>query len=364
MQTITAIPPAEAKTLAGLFYQRCQTNPDKIAYTHYAQQQQNWHSYTWHESLTEVGKWQQLLQGFSLQKGDRIAIMLNNCPEWVFMEQAALALGLIVVPMYTNDRAENVAYILQDAEVKILLLEDKKQLAQLQEINSQLSQLAAICLIKPFIDQNPEQAHLPCKFISEELADKAEYHLEDLSPDALATIVYTSGTTGRPKGVMLSHKNILSNAWAAISAVPCRNDDRFLSFLPLSHMFERTAGHYIPMMSAAEVAYARSIELLGEDLQIIKPTILVTVPRIFERVHEKISLQLQQKSSFSRFLFKQTVAIGWGRFLRQQHRKAWFISLLFWPLLQKLVAQKVMAKRIKTDHRCGRAQLKWLPRHC
>ncbi|MCU7939663.1 MAG: AMP-binding protein [gamma proteobacterium symbiont of Bathyaustriella thionipta] len=143
---------------------------------------------------------------------------------------------------------------------------------------------------------------------------------------------------------MLSHRNILYDTWASISAVPCRSDDKFLSFLPLSHMFERTAGYYIPMMSGAEIAYARSIELLAADLQTVKPSVLVTVPRIFERVHQKITSQLNDKPAIAQKLFNLTIDIGWKRFLFHQHKQNWFPGLLLWPLLNIIVAQKVMNK--------------------
>ncbi len=103
-------------------------------------------------------------------------------------------------------------------------------------------------------------------------------------PHALATIVYTSGTTGRPKGVMLSHHNILTNAEACLQVLTVDHDDLFLSFLPLSHTFERTCGYYLTIMAGSTVAYARSIPQLGEDLQTIRPTMLISVPRIYERV--------------------------------------------------------------------------------
>jgi len=340
MQTMSPIKPEMAKTLSGLFYQRCKADPNTIAYHYYDNNQQSWQSYTWQESLQEVAKWQKVLNSYNLRPGERIGIMLNNCPQWVFMEQAALGLELVVVPMYTNDRAENVAYILSDAKVKVLLMEGNKQLEQLAEINTQLNQLVAILLLESASPSQAANVHS----IDSLLPNKADFQNTAQSGDALATIVYTSGTTGRPKGVMLSHGNILKNTWAAVSAVPCYKGDRFLSFLPLSHMFERTAGYYIPMMGGAEIAYARSIEALGEDLQLMKPTVLVTVPRIFERVYEKIAMQLEQKSPFARFLFKQTVEIGWKRFLYQQNRTGWFFSLIFWPILNLLVAKKVMAK--------------------
>ena len=143
---------------------------------------------------------------------------------------------------------------------------------------------------------------------------------------------------------MLSHTNIFSNAHAAAIFEHFDIDDIFLSFLPLSHMFERTAGYYMPMIIGAKVAYARSIEKLGEDLISISPTVLVTVPRIFERVYNKIHDQLSKKPAIAQGLFKAAVNIGWYRFLVQQKRQSWHPKLLLWPILNKLVAGKILAK--------------------
>ncbi len=167
---------------------------------------------------------------------------------------------------------------------------------------------------------------------------------DDGEPDSLATIVYTSGTTGRPKGVMLSHRNIIYNADAALDIVQMSAEDTLLSFLPLSHTFERTVGYYIPMMVGATIAYARSIPELGEDLINIKPTILISVPRIYERVYNKIQAGLAEKSPLAGKLFKLAVETGWQRFLHRQGRGGWQPAFLLWPLLDKLVAGKIMAK--------------------
>ena len=161
--------------------------------------------------------------------------------------------------------------------------------------------------------------------------------------ESLATIMYTSGTTGNPKGVMLSHANILANAYAGISRVPVYPDDLFLSFLPLSHALERTVGYYVPMMAGASVAHVRSLEQLPDDLAAIRPTIVISVPRLFERVHMKITGALAAGPRWKRRLFELTVAVGWRRFLHRQGRGGWSPLLLLWPLLDRLVAQRVMA---------------------
>jgi long-chain acyl-CoA synthetase len=142
----------------------------------------------------------------------------------------------------------------------------------------------------------------------------------------------------------LSHRNLLSDARAALELVPARAQDRFLSFLPLSHALERTAGYYLPMLSGSCVAYARSVQLLAEDMPQVQPTVLITVPRIYERIHRSMDEQLRHKGVLARFLFKRAVDTGWAAFLRDQGEAGWRPSLLLHPLLDALVGRKLRAR--------------------
>ncbi len=336
------ITPAEAGTLSGLFYERVKRSPQQLAYRCYDEDTQAWQDLSWAQAGAQVARWQTALAGENLQPGDRVAIMMQNCPAWVMFDQAALANGLVVVPLYTQDRAENVAYILQNAGVKLLVLGHQEHWNSLQPVRDQFGFINRIITLEHIDTAGRPDARL--KTAGEWLPDDAELMRVNWDSNALATIVYTSGTTGRPKGVMLSHNNILWNAHRSLQMVDCRPDELFLSFLPLSHTLERTAGYYLPMMLGAGVAYNRSIPQLGEDLLAVRPTVLVAVPRIFERVYNKIQAGLEAKSPLARALFKLAVEVGWKRFEYQQHRSRWQVRLLLWPLLKRLVADKVMAK--------------------
>src|SRR5262249_22073456 len=140
------------------------------------------------------------------------------------------------------------------------------------------------------------------------------------APGELATIVYTSGTTGRPKGVMLSHTNILSNVEGSCAVLTPRPDDLLLSFLPLSHTFERTCGYYLGVMTGATTAYSRGLPVLGEDLQSVRPTLLISVPRIYERVWGRIRDALNAGSPLKKKLFHLAVEVGYARFEHAQGR--------------------------------------------
>jgi len=159
-----------------------------------------------------------------------------------------------------------------------------------------------------------------------------------------ASIVYTSGTTGLPKGVMLTHQNILGNSYAALQCMDIYSSDTFLSFLPLSHMLERTVGYYLPMMAGATVTFARSIPDLAKDLVTVKPTVIVAVPRIFERVHAGIISKLAAKPRPLAALFRLAVKTGWRHFLYRQGRCSWSALLLFRPLLDLLAGKQVREK--------------------
>ena len=350
------ISPVEAVTLDGLFRERVKRTPEAVACRDFNPQHANWRDYTWAQIDHQVARWQAALEGDGLKAGDRVAVMLRNSPEWITFDQAALGLGLIVVPLYTQDRPENVAYILNDAGCRVLLFEGLEQWLALAPLKSQLTGLTRILAVKPLGDGVDEPR---LKSIGEWLPDDAgETRHVPRDAAALATIVYTSGTTGRPKGVMLSHRNILTNAAACLQIVPVTSGDLLLSFLPLSHTFERTCGYYLTIMCGATTAYARSVQQLGEDLQLIRPTMLISVPRIYERVYAAIKAKLDDGPPLRKKLFQLAVDVGWARFEHAQGRAGWTAGLLLWPVLKALVAAKIMARlggRLKTAFAGGAA---------
>jgi long-chain acyl-CoA synthetase len=157
-------------------------------------------------------------------------------------------------------------------------------------------------------------------------------------------ILYTSGTTGKPKGVMLSHRNILSNAQSGLMVYDVYQEDSFLSFLPLSHMFERTCDYYLNVISGASIAFSRSIPQLAEDFRTIQPTIIFSVPRIYERFLAAINDQLKKASPTKRKMFDFAVETGWAKFEYEHGRGPWQPQFLLWPILKKLVAEKLLSR--------------------
>lgn len=334
------ITPEQAGTLAGLFAERVRRSADAVAYREYDPSAGLWREYTWAQTAARAGHHQAALEGEGLAPGDRVAVMLRNCHEWVAYDQAALGLGLVVVPLYVEDRPENTAYILRDAGARVLLIEGAEQWEALRAALVEVPDLQRVVTRTPVVDSDARLRALAHWLPRED----APFRVRPSDPAALATIVYTSGTTGRPKGVMLSHRNLLTNAYGCLGAVPATAADTLLSFLPLSHTLERTVGYYLAVMSGAMVAYARSIRQLAEDLEVVRPTVLISVPRIYERVHNRLQAQLVERPAFARALFAATVRIGWTRFLHRQGRGPWRVSFLLWPLLERLVARKVMQR--------------------
>jgi long-chain acyl-CoA synthetase len=344
---MTAAPlhPDALGTLCGLFRARVAATPDQLAYRQFDEARDAWVSFTWAQVADEVARWQAALVREGLVPGDRVAVMLKNCVEWVIFDQAALALGLVTVPLYLDDRPDSAAYILDHADAKLLLVEGKFQHRNLAEIAGSAHSLQRIVSLAA-----PENglADWSTRFVvaADWLAAAADTPIPErhLAADLLASIVYTSGTTGRPKGVMLTHENLLWNAFYASQCADFGPHEVFLSFLPLSHTLERTGGYYLPMVVGAEVAYARAIAQLAQDLQTIRPTVLISVPRIYERVYGRIQDGLAKKSPIAGRLFNLAVRVGWRRFEREQGRAGWHPELLLWPLLDKLVARNVTEK--------------------
>ena len=333
---------AVAVTLDGLFHERARRAPDKIAYRYFDEHRCEWRELTWREMEHEIARWQAAMTQEGLQPGDRVAIMLKNAPQWVVFDQAALGMGLVTVPLYVADRPENVAHVLQDSGAKMLLIDNATHWHPLHEACIGIGTLTRIVtLLTPTEGDND----IRLRSLDEWLPDVHEGFRHLVSdPDKLATIVYTSGTTGRSKGVMLSHRNLLSNAEGALQCFTVYPGDTFLSFLPLSHVLERTAGYYVPVMAGAKVAYARSVQQLQEDLALIRPTVLITVPRIFERIQAGMRSKLDKGPAYARHLFTLAINVGNRRFEHAQGRAAWHPKLLLWPILKSLVADKLTSR--------------------
>ena len=332
------VPITEHTTLPQLFLARIHDTPNGRAFRQYHPDpgmpkdagHGRWQDMGWAEAGREAGRWRAALRSEGLKTGDRVALCMRNRIEWVLFDQAALSLGLVVVPLFYNDRAENMAWCMNDAGVRLLLLEDG---VLWRDLRAQVATLVRVVCMNdaPAGDGTAvaASAWLPARG---ESLDEGPARAADL-----ATLVYTSGTTGRPKGVMLSHRNIASNVSASLDAVPIVNaEDVFLSFLPLSHMFERTVGYYLSMCIGASTVFARSITELPEDLLSQRPTMLVCVPRIFERIYARMQESLPP-GSFRRRLFDLAVNVGWRRFAGQARLGDTFL----WPLLDVLVARKL-----------------------
>ena len=342
--TVDVVHYDDARTLDDLFYARSKRSPERVGYRSFERDLGEWNDTRWDEMAIEVERWRAALAREGLKCGDRVALTLRNCKEWVIFDQAALSLGLVTVPLYTDDRPDNIAFILNDATVRLLLVQDTPRWNRLSgalapEAVPSLERIIVLWGGAP--QESDKRVLMAGEWLSHE---RMALEMRNGDPQALATIVYTSGTTGRPKGVMLSHYNILSIAHSGLTMIPVYPNDIFLSFLPLSHALERTAGYYLPMISGSTVAYARSVPSLADDLASVQPTILIAVPRIFERIYGRIQRQLEKGSAFSRALFQLAVRVGWQRFEHHQGRSSWHPSQLLWPLLNGLVARKILAR--------------------
>lgn len=334
-----------ARTLDGLFAERVRRSPDGPAYRAPTREGGEWVELTWTEMAAQVALWREAMRAEGLVAGQRVAVLMRNCPQWVLFDQAALSLGLVVVPLYVEDRPENAAYIFQDADVKLLLVQDAARWRRLAPAVGDGSNPGRVILLEGGEEANRLAEVDPRVMTAESwLPEKAAPRVPGRNgdPASLATIVYTSGTTGRPKGVMLSHHNILSIAHAGLSTIDCYREDVFLSFLPLSHMLERTAGYSLPMMAGSVVAYARSAAHLAEDLQVVRPTLMIAVPRVFERVYQRLQEQVSRRSLPIRWLFRLAVDVGSKRFAHAQGRGPWRPELLLWPWLSKRVAAPIL----------------------
>ena len=341
-----------ATTLSELFRERVLLTPTWEAYRQFDARTQRWIGYTWAQIQERVLRWRASLKREDLPTGARVAILVPNSVEHVCLDQAALSLGFVPVPLHVVDNPENLAFVIGDCGASLLLVDSAERWATLEKFVAQLPDLRRVVYLSGVSGNSAEDSSRwdgrLARSVDSWLAgpDAPPDQPGDwLDPGSLAAIVYTSGTTGKPKGVMLSHRNVVANVNAITAVMPAFDSDVYLSFLPLSHTLERTVGYYQPMTTGATVAFARSVALLMQDMQVIRPTLLVSVPRIYERAFTA----LQEKfgsSALRKGLFTRTVELGWRRFEHAQGRgpKPSFAARMILAVLDGLIARLVRAR--------------------
>lgn len=272
-----------------------------------------WRDITFDTLLARVHRVYAGLKELGLQAGDRMAILSENRPEWAIADYACLAARLADVPIYPTLTPAQTAYILRDAGAKGIFVSSADHLRKILEIRHELPDLRHIVLFDGASDR-PDVLTLAALEArgSAARARHADWRAEALSvaPDDLATLIYTSGTTGEPKGVMLSHGNITSNVVASLQVLPVGDGDEFLSFLPLCHIFERMVGHYTMLQAGAIISYATSFDTVVSELPEVRPTVVASVPRLYEKIYSRVVETAIRRGGLTRAIFEWARATG------------------------------------------------------
>jgi long-chain acyl-CoA synthetase len=289
------------------------------------------------------------LCALGVRRGDRVAILSENRPEWAIADFACLTAGMTDVPIYPTLPADQIAYILKDSGATAIFVSNRGQAEKIAEIRTQVPSIRHVISF----DDVPTLTDMSLADVEQrgaegETEDIIRQYREDalkVRPDDIATIIYTSGTTGEPKGVMLTHDNIFSNVAAARRAIPFEGRDTALSFLPLSHIFERMGGHYMMFATGTSIAYAESIDTVPINMQEVRPTLVLSVPRLYEKMYARI-LETALTGGFVKkkiFFWARGVAERWANEKLAGGAPSRSIARQY-ALAQKLVFSKLKAR--------------------
>ena len=319
---------------------------DREAYRWFEHRTNEWVGISWREFSERVMRWRKAFEKMGLQRGARVAMLLPNSVDALTFDMAALCNSLVPVPLHATDTAGNSNYIVNDSGAEFLVTVNVARWNSLAGAGD-MPTLRRVVLTGES-ESGVSLEHIPYGGVEEWLATGND--VTDLpagpSPDDLAALVYTSGTTGRPKGVMLTHRNVVSNVQQISHYMPIDETDVFLSYLPLSHSFERSAAYYHALAVGGLLVFSRGVAHITEDLHAVNPTCMCSVPRVFERIHNQILMLRGKMTKKKGYFFDWAAEVGWRRFCRRnglpvEHSARECLDLIMWPYLKRKIAEPV-----------------------
>ena len=338
----------QLKTLDQFVPARAKIAPHTEALRQFDRRSNSWERISYRDLDERIQQWRKAFCKLGLQRGDRVAILLPNGVDAICCDQAVLANGCVPVPLHAIDTAGSSAFIIADSQASVLVTNRQSRWDAIYLTHTVMPNLRHVIFTE---ESSPESRQDGVQQWDLESWLATGHGVTELpaapNEEDLAAIVYTSGTTGRPKGVMLTHKNVVSNVINTLKTVSPRPGDVFLSFLPLSHTFERMAGYYLALGMGCTIVFTRSIQQLAEDFRIVRPNVIISVPRIYERIYAKVQNKLARESKFVRFLFSWAVEVGWRRFCRKYglpitEGSFAFLDPIVWPILERLVSKTLL----------------------
>ena len=341
-----------ARNLAELFIQKAKENKNKVAIEYRLRRNEPYRTISWAHFSVIVQEVIYGLRALGLKKGDNIAILSGTRYEWSICDLAILSCGGVVVPIYPTLGEEAVNYILNNSECKIIILEDK---GQLQKIRAQWHNLPNIKYAIVIEDLGDLPENDPRILSLRRLKDIGKLNfskdpelmkncIQNVGIDDVCTIIYTSGTTGLPKGVVLTHKNILSVLSVLPKHLPLKKSDKFLSFLPLSHVFERVGGLHYAISSGITVCYCSNVDQIASALKDSKATVMLLVPRILEKIHAKLKHQFESLPESKKKLFDMAFSIGAKKITSRKNIIYLFLNFIADRLVFKEIRKKLAPK--------------------
>ena len=346
MSPLCYSPAMDYRSLADLFLSQADAHGERVLYHFWREGE--WRSQTWAEVAAEVEEIALGLVAAGVKKGDRVALFAANRVEWCLLDWADICIGALTVPVYPSSTPAQVEYIVAHSGATVLVVDSPAVLERLDRSGAGLAALRTVVLLDG--DGAPDASVCSLERLKEMGREYARAHpgaLRELAgalgPDDDLTIIYTSGTTGEPKGVLTTHAHYLFIMMSALRAIAVSEDDVALQFLPLAHSFGRLE-HFIVVGRGYECAFARAIETLSADLQTVRPTMLFSVPRVYENAHRRILNRVESASPLRQRLFRWAVSVGKrynGRARRGEPSGPWL--RLCHRLADSLVLSKVRA---------------------